>query len=571
MADMKDFSDPYETPQDRPPRPPEQGLPHFGYGDPTPGGPNGPAATPTSAGPADTADTPPTEQLDPPLATGRSDGYGSAGGSGRYGTAGGADGYGATGGYGGPGRSDGYGGFGGPGGTAGAYGVGSGAPDSGPTTPAGDPWSAGPADPVASPDSDRSAGAAAPWTFPTEDRDTAAFPSTYADPYGGGTQTASSSSTAATSRRRGPGWGGVTGLIALGMLVSSGLTLGGVVAYDQLLTPEPTSTAQQAPETSADASPASVSTVDDPDWASVAEQVSPSAVAIQVSTGAGTSQGTGVVLDGDGSILTNNHVVEGARSVQVTMSDGLSYSASIVGTDADTDLAVIRLDSPPEDLQPATFADSATVAVGQPVMALGTPLGLENTVTTGIVSALDRPVTATGGDPSGSDSTYTSAIQTDAAINPGNSGGPLVDAAGQVIGINSSIAGIPNPSGQAGSIGLGFAIPANTATMIAEQLQEDGTADHSFLGVTSTDGTVTLGNVAHHGAEVVSVEPGSPAEEAGLRKGDLITAIDETDVGGAAALTGIVRGMAVGTDHTLSVVRGQDEQSLDITLASSPS
>src|SRR5690606_29759819 len=155
--------------------------------------------------------------------------------------------------------------------------------------------------------------------------------------------------------------------------------------------------------------------------------------------------------------------------------------------DSTTDLAVIRMDSAPGYLQPAAFADSTTVEVGQPVMALGTPLGLRNTVTTGIVSALDRPVTASGEESDGSDTTYSSAIQTDAAINPGNSGGPLVDAAGQVIGINTAIAGIPNASGQAGSIGLGFAIPSNTATMIARQLQEDGTAEHAFLGVTSKD------------------------------------------------------------------------------------
>ena len=231
---------------------------------------------------------------------------------------------------------------------------------------------------------------------------------------------------------------------------------------------------------------------------------------------------------------------------------------------------MIRLDSPPDDLQPATFADSATVVVGQPVMALGTPLGLENTVTTGIISAVDRPVTAGGEDPSGSDATYTSALQTDAAINPGNSGGPLIDAAGQVIGINSSIAGIASSTGQAGSIGLGFAIPSNTATMIAEQLKDSGSADHSFLGVTSSDGTETVGDVSYRGAQVRGVEGGSPAAEAGLREGDLITKVDDTPVGGAAALTGVVRGLPVDSSHTLTVVRDQDEQTLDVTLAGQP-
>ncbi|MDN5686819.1 MAG: trypsin-like peptidase domain-containing protein [Brachybacterium sp.] len=542
MTDMKDVNDPYETPQNRSgqehpgqggtPRPPEQAWPHADHGEPAAGDPA--VSSPSAGDPA--APTP------SPAQTPSTAGSGSAGIS-------------AT-----------------------------------PPTDRLDPYT--PAD---------APGSARPWSPAWEDRDRFGYPATFGDPYGSapsggstgptgptgstgpGLQGAAASTgpspTAATAatggppgspRRRGPGWGGVAGLVALGLLVSSGFPLGGGVADGQLLSSDSTSTAQEAPPSSADASPASVSTVDDPDWASVAEQVSPSAVAIEVSTGGGTAQGTGVMLDEDGSILTNNHVVQDARAVQVTMSDGLSYTASIVGTDPNTDLAVIRMDSPPEDLQPATFADSSTVAVGQPVMALGTPLGLENTVTTGIISAVDRPVSATG-EAGGSQATYTSAIQTDAAINPGNSGGPLVDAAGQVIGINSSIAGIPNASGQAGSIGLGFAIPANTATMIAEQLQEDGSADHAFMGVTSTDGTATLGDVAHHGAQVVSVEPGSPAAEAGLRTDDLITGIDDTDVGGAAALTGIVRGMEVDSEHTLTVVRGQDQQTREITLGSSPS
>lgn len=308
-----------------------------------------------------------------------------------------------------------------------------------------------------------------------------------------------------------------------------------------------------------------------PDWATVADQVSPSAVAIQVATDGGTGQGTGVVLDEQGTILTNNHVVAGARQIQVSTSDGLSYAATVVGTDATTDLAVIRMDSPPEGLQPATFADSSTVEVGQPVMALGTPLGLENTVTTGIISAVDRPVTASGEEGDGAEATYTSALQTDAAINPGNSGGPLVDAAGQVIGINTAIAGIPNASGQAGSIGLGFAIPASTATMIAEQLQEDGTAEHAFVGVTSTDGNAAADGATYSGAEVVSIEPDSPADESSLRTGDLVISVDDSSVGGAAALTGVVRGLEVGSTHQLEVVRDGAVQSVEITLGVRPS
>ena len=373
------------------------------------------------------------------------------------------------------------------------------------------------------------------------------------------------------SSRRGPGWGGVTGLVALGMLLSSGATLGGVVAYDQLAGSDLAPTVQEAPASSTEARPAAVTSGEDVDWAMIAEQVGPSAVAIQVSTGSGTSQGTGVILDEQGTILTNNHVVDAAQGVEVTTSDGLSYPASIVGTDPTTDLAVIRLDSAPSGLQPATFADSTTVEVGQPVMALGTPLGLQNTVTTGIVSALDRPVSASGEEADGSDTTYSSAIQTDAAINPGNSGGPLVDAAGQVIGINTAIAGIPNASGQAGSIGLGFAIPANTAAMIADQLQEDGTAEHAFLGVTSTDGSSSEGGATHRGAEVVSIEPQSPASDADLQEGDLIIGIDDIPVGGAAALTGVVRGLEIGATHQFEVVRAGTVETIDVTLGARPS
>ncbi|MDN5820220.1 MAG: trypsin-like peptidase domain-containing protein [Brachybacterium sp.] len=374
---------------------------------------------------------------------------------------------------------------------------------------------------------------------------------------------------APVQHRRGPGWGGVGALVVLGMVLSSGATLGGVVVYDQFLNPDPEVSSQ--PGTTAEARPAAVVTGEAPNWATVAEQVSPSTVAIQVSTSAGTSQGTGVILDEQGAILTNNHVVEGSRAIRVTTSDGLGYAASVVGTDPTTDLAVIRVDSPPEDLKPATFADSSTVEVGQPVMALGTPLGLENTVTTGIISALDRPVTAAGEKGDGSAATYTSALQTDAAINPGNSGGPLVDAAGQVIGINSAIAAIPNASGQAGSIGLGFAIPASTASMIADQLREDGTADHAFVGVTSTDGTATGDGATYSGAEVISVEPGSPAGDSSLRKGDLIIAVDDTSVGGAAGLTGVVRGLEIGSTHQLEVVRDGAVQSIEVTLAERPS
>jgi len=359
----------------------------------------------------------------------------------------------------------------------------------------------------------------------------------------------------------------VTALVAVGVLLSSGMTLGGVIAYDQVvepLTAPSTSQSPQAPATT-EASPAALAP-EDVDWSAVADRVAPSAVAIQIAGSGGSSQGTGVVLDEDGSILTNAHVVGEGGEIQVTLSDGLSYSAEVIGSDPTADLAVLRMANPPEGLQPATFGTSSDVEVGQPVMAVGTPLGLENTVTTGIISAKDRPVTTEGEETDGSDATFTSAIQTDAAINPGNSGGPLVDASGQVIGINTAIAGIPDASGQAGSIGLGFAIPADTASMIAEQLSSSGDVEHAFLGVTSSDGSRTVGEVIHRGAEVISVEPGSPAQQSGLEEGDLITAVDDVTVGGAAALTGVVRGLPVGSEHTLTVLRGDEQETIGVTL-----
>ena len=385
------------------------------------------------------------------------------------------------------------------------------------------------------------------------------------------------SATSAAPSRRAPTWGGVVGLVLAGAVLSSGATLGGVVAYDALISPALTGPSAAAPSTAAASEQATTSvpvasTSGGPDWEGVASAVSPSTVAIQVSTASGTAEGTGVIYSEDGTIITNNHVVSGAGQILVSLTDGRILTASVVGADPSTDIAVIRLDAPPEGLQPAQLGDSDAVVVGQAVMAVGTPLGLENTVTTGIISAVDRPVTTTSeteGDPRQpeADAAYTSALQTDAAINPGNSGGPLVDAQGQVIGINSSIAGLAtDESGTAGSIGLGFAIPSNTVRLIADQLIESGTARHAFLGVSARDGSATDGDVTSTGAEIVGVERGSAAQEAGLREGDLITEADDVPITGAAALTGVVRGLEVGSTHTVRFLRDGEEQEVQVTL-----
>lgn len=310
--------------------------------------------------------------------------------------------------------------------------------------------------------------------------------------------------------------------------------------------------------------PVAGSTSDNPDWQKVAAAVQASVVAIEVTTTSGGAQGSGVILDTAGNIITNNHVVEGAQGdVKVTLTDGRVFSATIVGTDTTTDLAVIKLKNAPSDLSPAALGDSSSIVVGQAVMAVGNPLGLANTVTTGIVSAIDRPVsTSTTG--SSTDAVVTNAIQIDAAVNPGNSGGPLFDAQGRVIGITSSIATLSSSSG---SIGLGFAIPVNLAKNIATQLVDSGSAQHAFLGVSLSDGTATVDGTTRLGAVVQEVTAGSPAANANLQAKDVIVAIDGKPVGGKESLTAYVRGMASGAQATLTVVRDGKAIDVKVTLA----
>ncbi|WP_426311007.1 S1C family serine protease [Cellulosimicrobium sp. E-16] len=318
------------------------------------------------------------------------------------------------------------------------------------------------------------------------------------------------------------------------------------------------------------AAPVSDSSSQNPDWEAVTKAVAPSVVAIQVQTSQGGAEGSGVIIDDQGHVVTNNHVVSGAENdtVQVTLSDGRLFEAKIVGLDPATDLAVVQLVDAPDDLQPATLGDSDDVSVGESVLAVGNPLGLANTATTGIVSAVDRPVSASGED--GGTSVVTNAIQIDAAINPGNSGGPLFDAQGRVIGITSSIATLSGGGTQSGSIGLGFAIPVNLAKSIGEQLIENGSAEHAFLGVTLADATATADGVTRRGAEVQEVTDGSPAADAGIRSGDVIVEIDGHAVGGAESLTAFVRERAAGAKSTLTVVRDGKTLELDVTLATRP-
>jgi len=369
------------------------------------------------------------------------------------------------------------------------------------------------------------------------------------------------------SARQRPFWMPLIGTAAATALVASVATAGFVGAFDHSRNTSPASIASIG-QTTTQTVPVDGSTSSNPDWQKVSAAVSASVVSIKVTTQQGEALGSGVILDSKGHILTNNHVVSGAQNntVSVTLTDGRIYPATIVGTDPTTDLAVILLKNPPSDLSPAALGDSSTVVVGDPVMAVGNPLGLANTATTGIVSAIDRPVSASeSGSPQSA--VVTNAIQIDAAINPGNSGGPLFDAQGRVIGVTSSIATLSQTSGQSGSIGLGFAIPVNLAKDIASQLISSGTAKHAFLGVTLKDGTATADGVTRQGAVINEVSAGSPAADAGLQVNDVVVAIDGKAVAGAESLTGYVRAMSAGQVADLTVVRGGKALDIKATLA----
>lgn len=287
--------------------------------------------------------------------------------------------------------------------------------------------------------------------------------------------------------------------------------------------------------------------------AGIAQRVLPSVVSIQAKDVDGGATGSGFVIASDGYILTNNHVIASAvssgGSISVRFQDGSSYSATVVGRDTSYDLAVLRISK--RGIPALQFGDSEKVAVGDSAIAIGSPLGLQGTVTLGIISAKNRAVTAGG---SSSDSSFINALQTDAAINPGNSGGPLVDATGSVIGVNTAIATVGSSfNSQTGSIGLGFAIPINQARKTAEQLIKNGKATYPVIGV-SVDMT-SNGKGALIASKSGSIMPGGPAAKAGLKPGDLITDFDGLQITSSEELIVAVRSRDVGDSVELKYIR----------------
>jgi S1-C subfamily serine protease len=366
--------------------------------------------------------------------------------------------------------------------------------------------------------------------------------------------------------------------VVLGAIVAGSMVLGGFLAVSLAADDAPAGTPVTSGSglvTSGSASPGGSSvpvssTIDD--LPGLVERVMPSVVQVSASAGVlgGEGVGTGIVVDTDGHILTNYHVVEGAREVEVTFADESTAVATVVGTDPSSDLAVLRADVESSRLTPAVLGDSDAVRLGEPVFAIGNPFGLSFTVTSGIVSAVARERPALDGRP------IRNVIQTDAAVNPGNSGGPLFNDRGEVVGINTSI---ENPTGQRVFVGIGFAVPSNTASRYLPQLLRGETPRHAQLGISGVtlDATTaaSLGIDETSGVYITGVSAGSPAAQAGLRAGgttaggvagDVVTAIDGRAVRSISELAGIIDSRSVGDSVTLTVQRNGQQVELRATL-----
>lgn len=323
-------------------------------------------------------------------------------------------------------------------------------------------------------------------------------------------------------------------------------------------------------------SSSSSSVENDGSWTNIVDKVSDSVVSINISSAEQIGVGSGLVISDDGLILTNNHVVNAANDIFVTLNDGSVYNAEKIGTDPETDLAVLKLKNSPKNLVPVVFANSDDVNVGDSVLAMGNPLGLSQTATSGIVSAVKRPVVVKT-DASGT-TTATNAIQIDAAVNPGNSGGPLFNNKGEVIGVTSTIATLSNGEltengveNTGGSIGLGFAITSNQAEKIAEELVNNGSVKHPWLGIYMQSKTVEFDNKTVFGANIAEIMENSPAEEAGLEPGDTIVEVDGQQIGSAEALTGYIREKSIDDNVKITYIRDGKQETKEIKLTGNKS
>jgi putative serine protease PepD len=331
-------------------------------------------------------------------------------------------------------------------------------------------------------------------------------------------------------------------------VVAAGLAAGGGAAVYAALSPGSKTVVRQV--TVRDSQPAAKT--DSLSVNGIYRRAHKGVVEISVTSVTQRAEGSGFVYDEQGHVVTNQHVVDGATSVSVRFWNGATYDARVVGTDSSTDLAVLEVDAPHSLLQPLSLGDSSAVAVGDEVVAIGSPFGLEETVTSGIVSALHREMTS----PSGF--AIDDSIQTDAAINHGNSGGPLLDAQGRVIGVTSQI-----ESDSGGNDGVGFAIPSNTVRSIVAQLISSGKAEHAYLGVSIES--------ASGGARVTIVRPGTPAAQAGLQSGDVVTALDGRKIRSAEALRSAIAERRPDETVSITYTRAGKSKSVQLKLATRPS
>ena len=331
--------------------------------------------------------------------------------------------------------------------------------------------------------------------------------------------------------------------VALSLLLAAGIggAVGAAVALELDEDAQPEAAATPTPQPVAETTS---------NLTAVYDRVKDGVVEVTTSTGAGGATGSGFVIDREGHIVTNQHVVDQAESARVRFADGTQVDAEVVGTDPSTDIAVLDVDRPAAQLTPLSFATDATLEVGEAVIAIGSPFGLEGTLTSGVVSALGREMQAPNGF------TIENAIQTDAALNSGNSGGPVLDTRGRVVGVAAQIR-----SESGGSDGIGYAIPGDTARRVARELIEEGSVDHAYLGVSLPDDGA---------ARLLEVREGTPAARAGLRAEDVVVEVDGESISSGDELREAIDARKPGDKITLTIRRSGDERTVEVTLGQRP-